>query len=70
MAELTRTPVEAPIGCATTVTVAVVLSAVPAEFDTRTQKFVMTDNPDVVNVAAVAPATGADVSPLLPWYHW
>ena len=50
-------------------TVALVESAAPAAFDTRTQNTVVVPSAGVY-VADVAPSTGAEVVPLLPMYHW
>ena len=52
-----------------TVTVAVRLSAEPAEFVTRTQYDVVPVSAGVVKEEESVP-TGVDVSPACPWYHW
>ncbi len=52
-----------------TVTIAVALLVVPAVLLTRTQYRVVVVRGEVVNVAAVAPATGEFGFGLAPWYH-
>jgi hypothetical protein len=54
----------------TTVTVAVVLSTVPRELPTLTQKFVVFTSPETAQLAFVAPPMMPFVLPLCPPYYW